>query len=292
MDATKIAVLMTCFNRKQSTLSCLDNLMRQEGVDDIKFKKYLVDDGSTDSTGDVVRSHFSGVQVLQGDGELYWGGGMRLAFGEALKENYEFYLWLNDDSLLIPQAVRMMLDSSNWVERKTGQKAIITGAICDAQTKAVSYGGVNRGRSWSMGGIDLIEPAGKPIPCDMINGNCVLIPQKIAEVVGNISEEFTHRLGDYDYSLRAQSNGFSSWITPGYVGTCSRNSTKGSYKDNTLSLKERVEILSKGPTAIIPPEEWMFFIRRHCKYIWPIYWARTFIRVQFPSLWIWLHSAK
>ncbi|MBU0481693.1 MAG: glycosyltransferase family 2 protein [Proteobacteria bacterium] len=291
MVETKIAVLMTCHNRKESTLACLDSLKGQENIDNIRLSVYLVDDGCTDGTGDAVKNRFPGTIVLQGTGDLYWGGGMRLAFGEALKKDYDFYLWLNDDSLLYPHAVRTLYTTSCRLKNETGKECIVTGAMHDAATGALTYGGSRKIRSWSPLSYRLVPPSDQPKPCEVINGNCVLVPREIAALVGNLSADFTHCGGDYDYSLRAGEHGFSSWVAPGYAGTCSRNSLKGSLKDNSLPFQKRVDRLTR-PNAMIPAAEWMLFIKRHGGRLWPIYWLRTFIRKQFPWLWVLLRSRK
>ena len=51
----KIAVLITCFNRRATTLSCLEQLGLQR-IDNGHLAVYRVDDGSTDGTPDVVDS--------------------------------------------------------------------------------------------------------------------------------------------------------------------------------------------------------------------------------------------
>ena len=47
MNDIRLAVLMTCHNRRQKTLACLAALQRQELPPNIVLKVYLVDDGST-----------------------------------------------------------------------------------------------------------------------------------------------------------------------------------------------------------------------------------------------------
>jgi len=284
---------MTCYNRKESTLACLSKIKAQENIGDINLKIHLVDDGCTDGTGEAVRTLFPDIKLLKGNGELYWGGGMRLAFREALKENYDYYLWLNDDTMLYPHAVRTIYDTSRHLKKEIGQDTILTGALRDSTTGVLTYGGSIRRRFWSPRSYILVPPSNKPEPCDVINGNCVLIPQKITKSVGNICKEFTHRGGDFDYSLRAKSKGFSSWVAPGYLGTCPRNSLVGTYRDDKLPFKTRIALLSKPTGAgAIPAKEWMLFIRRHGGFLWPIYWFRAFLRMKFPWIWVWLRSKK
>ena len=74
----KIAVLMTCHNRKESTLRCLRGLPSDLDV-------FLVDDASTDGTSDAVREvsraeRDGRVEVREGNGSLYWAWGMALAW--------------------------------------------------------------------------------------------------------------------------------------------------------------------------------------------------------------------
>jgi GT2 family glycosyltransferase len=217
---------------------------------------------------------------------------MRLAFAEALKENFDYYLWLNDDSMFFPRAVRTMLDTSRSLKKKIGQDAIVVGSLHDVQSGVLTYGGRKIHSRWRPMSFLPVEPSDKPEPCDVINGNCVLLPRDIAKVTGNLSADFTHGAGDYDYSLRAKEQGFSSWIAPGYVGTCSRNySLRGSCKDNAISIKESADKLS-SPTGLQRIQDWMLFTRRYGGILWPTYWLRIFFRMNFPRVWFSLHSTK
>src|SRR4051812_46438313 len=93
--AKDIAVLITCFNRRETTLACLRSLGRQALPAGYVLRVFLTDDGSSDGTGDAVRREFPDVTVLQGDGKLYWVGGTMMAWNAA--QPADFYLWLNDD---------------------------------------------------------------------------------------------------------------------------------------------------------------------------------------------------
>ena len=50
-ETKNIAVLITCYNRKDKTLLCLESLFKQQGLGiDFSLAVFLVDDGSTDGT--------------------------------------------------------------------------------------------------------------------------------------------------------------------------------------------------------------------------------------------------
>ena len=89
----RAAILITCFNRKDKTLSCLKSVYAQAEVKDLSLTIYLVDDGSSDGTSNAVSSAYPEVNVLFGDGNLYWNGGMNLAWRTAIKECFDYYIW-------------------------------------------------------------------------------------------------------------------------------------------------------------------------------------------------------
>jgi GT2 family glycosyltransferase len=115
MEYTSIAVLMTCHNRKLKTLVTLESLFKQTLTSEIALSVYLVDDGSTDGTSEGVQQKYPQVKLFSGDGNLFWNGGMRIAFSEAMKDEPDYYLWLNDDTVLAPEALNTLLTTSRAV---------------------------------------------------------------------------------------------------------------------------------------------------------------------------------
>lgn len=124
-------------------------------------------------------------------------------------------------------------------------------------------------------------PSEKPQVCDTMNGNIVLVPRKVAAELGNLSQEFSHIMGDTDYGLRARDKGFLIWIVPGYVGTCKRNPIPA-WLDPATPLRTRLKVLH-SPKGM-PPREWTYFTRRHVGLCWPLYILSLYFRVLFPRL--------
>src|SRR4028118_1511310 len=125
MEYTSIAVLMTCHNRKLKTLLTLESLFRQTLTSEIALSVYLVDDGSTDGTSEEVQQKYPQVKLFSGDGNLFWNGGMRIAFSEAMKDEPDYYLWLNDDTVLAPEALNTLLTTSRQLFEQGEKKAIV-----------------------------------------------------------------------------------------------------------------------------------------------------------------------
>ncbi|WP_309742027.1 MULTISPECIES: glycosyltransferase family 2 protein [unclassified Chamaesiphon] len=295
MQNPTIAVLMTCYNRKQKTLDSLDSLFSQDGGEDRSLSVYLVDDGSTDGTTTAVAAAYPQVNILQGDGSLFWNRGMHMAFAAALvgvasqneNRDYDYYLWLNDDTILYPAALAGLLHASDAVAAKGNPQAIIVGATCDPQTGVLTYGGLESQDRYRPLRFSLVAPGSEPQRCDTLNGNCVLIPKSVAGIVGNLDPAFTHYLGDLDYGLRTQKQGGSVWLAPGFCGTCSQNLRPRTWTETTENLPwylqwQRVgqpKGLNLTQMTLPPVTEWKIFAQRYAGLLWPVYWLFPYLRL-------------
>ena len=277
-----IAVIITCHNRKEKTLKCLDQLFSQNDVDNTKLNVYLVDDGSTDGTGDAVRKKYPQANIIQGDGTLYWNGGMRLAFAKAMEIGYDYYLWLNDDTFLYPSAIQILVDSAKLLKSQNGKDNIVTGTIIDGHTNKINYGGRFQKDKLHPLTFLLITESSIPQICDTFNGNVAFIEHSVTDKIGNISKEFSRQHGgDLDYGLRAKYAGIDTWVAPGIIGECTTNPLEDSIYDKSLTIRERMKMM-KSPRGVPPAIEWMIFSKRHSGWLWPYFWLRTTVRVIFP----------
>jgi GT2 family glycosyltransferase len=276
----RLAALLTCHNRKATTLASLESLFQQRLASEVTV--FLVDDGSTDGTSEAVRGKFPQVQIQRGDGSLFWCGGMRVGFDAALRLDFDFYLWLNDDTHLAQDAVAHLLETYELMRAEGHDAAIIVGSTRDPQTDTLTYGGVVRSSRFHPLKYRLLPPGDRPLQCHTMNGNCVLIPRAVVARAHSLSPEFRHGIGDFDYGLRARSAGCTIWITPGFVGTCPPNPASGGFQDSQVALKSRWRHMMglKG----LPPREYLVYARRHGGLVWPIFWAMPYVRIILDCL--------
>lgn len=206
----QLAVLLTCFNRKATTLRCLEQLNKQNLT--ASMDVFLCDDGSTDGTSDAIKKLFPQVYIIRGSGNLFWNRGMLTAWRKACEtKDYDAYIWLNDDVYLYEGALQEMLECSSFCKNES----IVCGAFCTDKGE-FSYGGKNKKDK-------PLIPNGELQQVYWLNGNCVLVPKYVVAKIGLLDGMFQHHMGDFDYGLRAQEAGINVCSSRKYIGECAKN---------------------------------------------------------------------
>lgn len=276
---SSICALLTCFNRRDKTLECLRALAVSSGLQQVALSAVLVDDGSTDGTAEAVRAEFAWVEVVRTSEPLFWCRGMHLAFETALRSGFDYYLWLNDDTVLKPDAVARLLTCELRLRAGTDAPVIVVGSTVDPISGDCTYGGERWVSRWGSFRCERIAPADTPQRCDTLTGNIVLVPALAAQRVGNLDPSFEHAMGDTDYGLRAAAVGVEIWIDSGVHGGCAHNALTGTYRDEALPLATRWErILSRKG---LPWKSWLVFTRRHMGSLWPLVFAWPYAKLLF-----------
>lgn len=225
----RLAVLMTCYNRAQTTLNCLESLFRQNMPSGYSIETFLVDASSPDKTGAVVKARYPRVHVINGPDTLFWCSGMRVAWQVAEKQTFfDAFLWVNDDIVLKDNAIAGIIhdaEEKHW-------RSIISGAFVNSDG-TTSYGGQDaQGRLLSANGALQKIHTG-------LNGNFLLVPRFVYEQIGGLNEIFVHGAGDYEYGWRAQKNGISSYLSKKVAGICNMNKGRSAQKLLEKSLMDR-----------------------------------------------------
>lgn len=246
----KIAVLLTCFNRKEKTLNALDKLMQALNTvsKSVSLKIYLTDDGSTDGTGEAVKLNYPEATILQGNGNLYWAGGMRNSWQEAIKKDYDAYLLLNDDTFVSTNMFTQLLDTHNYSLDKYGMGGIYLGSTKDLETGLLSYGGAKLTNKFLFK-YQFVEPNGKIQNCELGNANIMMVSKDVVSKIGILSEGYVHGVADYDYTLKAVAKNIPVLICKEYCGTCTDDHSDIYLTFPKKTFQERLKLL-KSPLAL------------------------------------------
>ena len=277
-----IAAVLTCFNRKEKTVQCIKSLA--DGNSDCHIRFIVVDDNSTDGTKEALEDLSYDIKIIDGNGQLFWCGGMYTGLGYVLdNETTDYVLFVNDDVAFYPSIIDRMLvevsegasDSASEMAVKIDRPDILVGTTCDTDGK-VSYGGVVL-TSKHLAKFEILDINQKR-KCDTFNCNCALVPFEIVKKIGNFDNKYTHSMGDFDYGLRASRSGYIINNTDYYVGECDTNSEIGTWKDTALPRKERMRL--KETRKGLPKSDWWHFCKKNFGLMPAIYHSVTpYIRI-------------
>lgn len=273
----RLAAIMTSHNRRDTTMACLQALSESRDIGGLELSVVLVDDGSSDGTAEAVAQNYPWVRLERGDGSLFWCRGMHRAFDIAMRHGFDYYLWLNDDTLPRPDALARLFACAAERRERTGKPAIVVGSTVDAHSGKLTYGGERRAAWWRRTSFVKVQPGAEAQACESMNGNIVLISAEAAARVGNLDPAFEHAMGDTDYALRANKLGVGVWVAPGVHGSCGHNPAGNTFMDPALPLSKRFRLMlgRKG----LPWRSWWAITRRHAGFFWPLYFIWPYIRV-------------
>lgn len=275
MKKARIAVLITVHNRKDKTLKCLNGIHSQQIPNTINIEVYLTNDGCTDGTAEAIREFFPDTNIIDGDGNLFWNRGMYKAWSAAEESDYDFYLWLNDDTILFENAIASLLSTSD----KMNNGAIIVGYTIDSKREKITYGGRNKYTG-------LITDVKGITECDTFNGNIVLIPRQVYKLVGKNDPVFHHAIGDTDYGLRAQKMRIKSYISDVACGICDSHEKLPKWSDKNIPLHKRIKFLYRPGGNGANPMEFFIYKQRHYGLLAAIItFISNHIHLLFPFLW-------
>lgn len=204
----RVAILLTCHNRRAKTIACLRTIC----VFLPEASIYLTDDGCTDGTREMVEKEFPQVNIVNGDGTLFWCRGMYYAWRESSKKDFDYYLWLNDDTIVYQDFFAEMLE----ICQMNQERCIVCGLVEDASKSEILYGGVDKAKH-------RVLATGKAEQIYWMNGNVVLVPRQIVQTIGFLDPYYIHDLGDVDYGLMAQKAGFQVLSTRKAIAQGSHN---------------------------------------------------------------------
>lgn len=263
-----IAVLITCFNRKNLTLEIVTKFAKFSNF----FDLFVVDGGSTDGTRDALEAvckEFLNISLILRN-ESYWAESMRLAWEIAIRDDsYDGYLLLNDDLQIddkrIAEFIRE-LSSFTASEIRVGQ-------CLDESKVKITYGGLVRKNAKSRIHFRIANSEDKPTT---FNANFVYVPKDVVSEIGILSNKFRHGFADIDYGLRATKKNIPIRLIPSPVGTTNYNiAWSQSLSNLTLRNWRKIFFEPKG----IPVNEWFYFCYSHGGILWPFNFLMRYLKL-------------
>ena len=205
----RLFIVIPTYNRWQEarvSLTCLRNSTFKN------FKILLIEDACTDGTVEECRAEFPEVEIVHGDGDLWWGGGINLGTKRALELGAEVVMWINDDVRVEPETVGRLIETF----RRNGEQSIACARIRLPSGESEWRGDPPPwnpiAKTWKQpelpesGDLKIDYPPG---------GQGVLIPARFFREIGFVDRKhFPMNWGDHDFHYRAMAAGYSYFISP------------------------------------------------------------------------------
>jgi len=220
------------FNGAKNTLECLASLKKINSKD-FNLTILVVDNASSEKLS--LKSETTGkikVQVIENKENLGFSGGNNIGIKQALKNNADYVLILNNDTFVAPDFLNQLMK----VAEKNQNAGILVPKIYFApefEYHKERYSEKEKGKVfWYAGGkmdwknvigsnrgVDEVDKGQfeKEEETEMATGCCMLIRREVLERIGNFDENYFLYYEDADLTMRAKKNGFKIIYVPSSI---------------------------------------------------------------------------
>lgn len=192
-----VFILILNWNNYKDTTGCVESVLK---INYPNFRIVLIDNGSNDTSEEILRKRFPQLMLLQTGDNLGFTGGNNIGIKYALKQKADYVLILNNDTVVEPGFLEPLVNSGEE-DKNIG---LINPLIFRFGTDAIDFAGgkISKFTSRALHTDNLLE---KP---DYLTGSCLLIKREVFEKIGLLDERFFLYFEDVDFSLRAKEANF------------------------------------------------------------------------------------
>jgi GT2 family glycosyltransferase len=212
-DAVRVGIVAPVHDRKELTLLCLRSIGRLErhGLDVFTV---IVDDGSTDGTSEAIADDFPEVEVVAGDGNLWFTEGTNVGVRRALERGADFVLMINDDEVFDSRSLSFLVETALTHPRSVVGPLLLLWDFPHIlfQTAPVWNALAGGWRHWFRQTVWTVPDS--PFEVDIIVGNCLLVPAAAIKEVGLMNSKRYPNFGDAEYTPRLRKRGWRLLIDP------------------------------------------------------------------------------
>lgn len=240
----KVEIITPVHNRREETLECLRSIAKADSTG-LRLHVIVVDDGSTDGTAEAIKQEFPDVEIVRGDGNLWYTAGTNRGISAALKHEPDYILAINNDQVFDEKCIVNLV---NCAERHP--RSVVGGLLLNRETPDKVFQVSPRWELWKGGYRHWYKQTTETIPdvpweVEIIVGNCVLYPAAAVREVGLMDERRLPQFGDAEYTPRMRRAGWQLLIEPRARVYCKPNDVITGFRH--LPLAKQFRLLFTDP---------------------------------------------
>ncbi len=214
-DYPLVYIIILNWNGWQHTLNCVTSLER---VKYPNLETIVIDNGSEDDSVERIKASFPDLQLLQMDTNLGFTGGNNQGIRHALEHNADYILLLNNDVIVDPDFLDIMVETVQNEKRLGALNPKIYYLEGDHENVLWSTGGKinlwlaasgNRGRDQTDRG-----QYDRPADIDFGSGCCLLMSRAALSEIGLLNDAYFAYYEDVDWSFRLRKKGLAVGYVP------------------------------------------------------------------------------
>jgi GT2 family glycosyltransferase len=266
LETATTAVVIPVHGGISLTTRCLDSLRE---CDPLPLTVVVVDDGSPDKTASHLATYYPDVQVVRGDGNLWWSGAINVGCAYAMERGARTLILLNNDDVVLSR--NLLTELVRLVEERGG----CVGATALVETTAgqmeiLAAGGA---LDWRRGGTKLrhsgspFRESGLVSDCEWLPGMAMAFGAETFRALSGIhARAFPQSRADADFTLRARRLGYPCSVSTACWVINDRTQTPFGF-DRRLSVADFFRGLVLRNSNYQLRTTLLFFLR-HCPARW------------------------
>lgn len=214
-----LSIVIVNWNTRELLRDCLTSL--EMACSPLNFEVLVVDNGSADSSAEMVEEDFPSYKLIPAGGNLGFSKGNNLAFDQC---GGDFVLLLNPDTFCpvgsLAKLVSWSRDKKNlgaaspMLTDAEGRPTITSGHFPHPRFHWLGF--LDPMRALPMSGmqkrvVHIPQPGDPSAIVDYIAGACFLIPRQVLKLIGPLDERFFMYFEETDWCWRAKQAGLEIW---------------------------------------------------------------------------------
>lgn len=213
----ELSIIIVNWNSAEYLRACLASIFSEES--DVNFEVLVIDNGSYDGSGEMVRQKFPQVRFLQSPKNLGFAAANNLAFAFSAGRNL---LFLNPDAEVVGRALRRMLDAlvgttgAGIVGPRLVASDFRTQWNCMRRVPTILNqlldASFTRGMFPSWWGFDVVRrESHEPLAAQVVPGTCLMVRRNVFLESERFNPAYFMYAEDVDLCCQARKQGWNSY---------------------------------------------------------------------------------